>query len=33
MKIISEDAHFDVLKSLPFPVLNVITMDEFLKKL
>ena len=30
--IVSEDAHFNVLKSLPFPTFNVVTMDEFLKK-
>ena len=31
--IVSEDTHFSVLKSLPFPTFNVLTMDEFLKKL
>jgi len=31
--IVSEDAHFDVLSQTPFPMFNVITMDEFLKKL
>ena len=31
--IVSEDSHFDVLKNTPFPMLNVITMDDFLKRL
>ena len=31
--IVSEDNHFSVLKKLPFPVFNVVTMDEFMKKL
>lgn len=31
--IVSEDAHFDVLKRTPFPMFNVLTMDEFLEKL
>lgn len=31
--IVSEDSHFDVLKRTPFPLLNVLTMDEFMEKL
>lgn len=31
--IVSEDSHFEVLKNTPFPMLNVITMDEFLQRL
>ncbi|MDO4194880.1 MAG: putative toxin-antitoxin system toxin component, PIN family [Prevotellaceae bacterium] len=31
--IVSEDTHFDELNNLPFPSFNVVTMDEFLKKL
>lgn len=31
--IVSEDSHFDVLAHTPFPMFNVLTMDEFLKKL
>lgn len=31
--IVSEDAHFDVLKRTPFPMFNILTMDEFLEKL
>lgn len=31
--IVSEDAHFDILKRTPFPMFNVLTMDEFLNKL
>ncbi len=30
--IVSEDSHFDILKTLPFPYINVIGLDEFLKK-
>lgn len=29
--IVSEDSHFDILKTLPFPYINVIGLDEFLK--
>lgn len=31
--IVSEDSHFDVLSKTPFPMFNVLTMDEFMKKL
>lgn len=31
--IVSEDSHFDILKTLPFPYINVIGLDEFLKKI
>ena len=31
--IVSEDNHFSVLKQLPFPTFNVVTMDEFMKTL
>jgi putative PIN family toxin of toxin-antitoxin system len=31
--IVSEDHHFDVLKTIPFPSVNVIGIDEFLKEL
>lgn len=30
--IVSEDSHFNVLKSLPFPYINVLTLDDFLQK-
>jgi len=28
--IVTEDRHFDILKNIPFPTLNVISIDEFL---
>lgn len=28
--LVSEDSHFDVLKNLSFPKLNLVTLDEFL---
>ena len=28
--IVTEDSHFDVLKRIPFPVINIMTMDEFM---
>ena len=31
--IVSEDHHFDVLKTIPFPSVNVIGIDEFLEEL
>lgn len=31
--IVSEDSHFDAIKQSPFPTFNVLTMDEFMKKL
>ena len=27
--IVTEDSHFDYLKKIPFPQLNVLTLDEF----
>lgn len=29
--IVSEDSHFDVLKHTPFPYINVMTMDDFIR--
>lgn len=29
--LVSEDHHFDVLKSNPFPTLNLVTLDEFMQ--
>ena len=31
--IVSEDRHFDVLKRIPFPVVSVIGIDDFLREL
>jgi len=31
--IVSEDHHYDVLKTIPFPSVNVIGIDEFLEEL
>ena len=31
--IVTEDSHFDRLKQIPFPQLNVLTLDEFNKTL
>ena len=31
--IVSNDHHFDVLKAIPFPSVNVISIDEFLEEL
>jgi putative PIN family toxin of toxin-antitoxin system len=31
--IVTEDRHFDVLKTIPFPALSVITIDQFLQML
>ena len=31
--IVTEDSHFDRLKQIPFPQLNVLTLDEFSKTL
>ena len=28
--LVSEDSHFDILRDLPFPQLNLVTLDEFL---
>ncbi len=28
--LVSEDAHFKVLRTIPFPKLNLVTLDEFL---
>ena len=30
--IVSEDSHFDALKHTPFPIVSVMTMDEFMKR-
>ena len=27
--IVSEDSHFNALKKIPFPLLTVLTLDEF----
>ena len=29
--LVSEDSHFNVLRNTPFPKLNLVTLDEFLK--
>lgn len=29
--LVSEDGHFSVLRKIPFPQLNLITLDEFMK--
>lgn len=29
--LVSEDSHFDVLRSIPFPQLNLVTLDEFMQ--
>ena len=29
--LVSEDSHFNVLHSLPFPKLNLVTLDEFMQ--
>lgn len=29
--LVSEDHHFDVLRSTPFPTLNLVTLDEFMQ--
>lgn len=29
--LVSEDSHFSVLRKIPFPQLNLITLDEFMK--
>ena len=29
--LVSEDGHFNVLRTLPFPKLNVVTLDEFMQ--
>ena len=31
--IVTEDRHFDVLKSIPFPSVDVISIDEFVRQL
>ena len=31
--IVSEDSHFRVLKTIPFPKVNVLTLDEFSEEL
>lgn len=29
--LVSEDSHFDILRRTPFPMLNLVTLDEFLQ--
>lgn len=29
--LVSEDSHFSVLRKTPFPQLNLVTLDEFMK--
>ena len=29
--LVSEDSHFDILRTTPFPHLNLVTLDEFLE--
>ena len=29
--LVSEDNHFSVLRSIPFPQLNLVTLDEFMQ--
>lgn len=29
--LVSEDSHFDVLRTTPFPQLNLVTLDEFMR--
>lgn len=31
--IVSQDRHFDVLKTIPFPKVDVVTIDEFLTEI
>ncbi len=31
--IVTEDHHFDILKSIPFPSIEVVSIDEFLRQL
>ena len=31
--IVTEDRHFDILKSIPFPSVDVISIDEFVRQL
>jgi predicted nucleic acid-binding protein len=31
--IVTEDNHFNILKQIPFPTLNILTLDEFKEKL
>jgi hypothetical protein len=31
--IVSEDAHFKQLKNIPFPIVNVIRLGEFMEQL
>ena len=28
--LVSEDSHFDILRQIPFPQLNLVTLDEFI---
>lgn len=29
--LVSEDSHFDVLRNISFPKLNLVTLDEFME--
>ncbi|MBQ6746489.1 MAG: hypothetical protein IJR07_05540 [Bacteroidaceae bacterium] len=29
--LVSEDSHFSILRKTPFPQLNLVTLDEFMK--
>ena len=29
--LVSEDSHFNVLRNTPFPLLNLVTLDEFMQ--
>ena len=29
--LVSEDKHFNILRTTPFPKINIVTLDEFLK--
>ena len=31
--IVSQDHHFDILKKIPFPKIDVVTIEEFLKEI
>ncbi|MDY6257364.1 MAG: PIN domain-containing protein [Bacteroidaceae bacterium] len=29
--LVSEDSHFNILRNMPFPHLNLVTLDEFME--
>ena len=29
--LVSEDTHFNILRDTPFPLLNLVTLDEFMQ--